>query len=236
MATNSTDAFSLRENIGFVCLTPGTQIATPRGCRPIEALRPGDLIETLDNGPQELVWIGVRQLAFSQAPQSQLPIQFKAGCLGPKLPESDLIVSPHYKLLCRGSDGERLAAAKSFVPMSGVRSMKGKKEVTYQTLLFRRHEIIFANGVAVESFYPGPYALSQISPFSRLQIIARVPELLSTLQGSLCNSARPLLTHREALELAQNRQLSVQEFGRIGTAKSSPTPKKTQTASSERRE
>lgn len=41
-----------------VCFTAGTMIATPDGERAIETLKVGDLVETLDNGPQAIRWIG----------------------------------------------------------------------------------------------------------------------------------------------------------------------------------
>ena len=51
-------------DIGFVtltttpCFTPGTYISTPEGDRLIDTLSPGDLVETLDNGPKALLWVG----------------------------------------------------------------------------------------------------------------------------------------------------------------------------------
>ncbi|NBQ51552.1 MAG: hypothetical protein EBU35_13140, partial [Marivivens sp.] len=42
------------ENI--ICFTPGARIATPRGARPIETLRPGDLVVTRDHGLQPIRW------------------------------------------------------------------------------------------------------------------------------------------------------------------------------------
>jgi hypothetical protein len=42
----------------LLCFARGTRIAVPGGSRAVEALRPGDLVETLDRGPQPVVWTG----------------------------------------------------------------------------------------------------------------------------------------------------------------------------------
>ncbi len=42
------------------CFVAGTLIRTPDGDVPIESLRPGDLVLTLDDGPQPLRWVGSR--------------------------------------------------------------------------------------------------------------------------------------------------------------------------------
>jgi hypothetical protein len=61
--------------------------------------------------------------------------------------------------------------------MPGVRIANGKREVTYVHLFFARHEIVFAEGIASESFYPGPTALGMLSPLGRSEFVNLVPEL-----------------------------------------------------------
>lgn len=126
----------------FVCFGPCTMIRTPQGEVPVEALRPGDLVETLDHGARPLIWTGVRRLNFPGAPDSQKPFLFKAGCFGPGLPNRDLIASPQHRILCNTPQGDGFAIAKSFEPKNGVRQMEGRRAVTYHALLFDRHEKI----------------------------------------------------------------------------------------------
>lgn len=38
------------------CYAPGTLIDTPDGPRPVQTLQPGDLLLTLDHGPQLIRW------------------------------------------------------------------------------------------------------------------------------------------------------------------------------------
>ena len=46
------------DNTGIVCFATGTHILTPGGEVPIETLEPGQLVTTLDHGPQPVLWIG----------------------------------------------------------------------------------------------------------------------------------------------------------------------------------
>ncbi|MBL9056263.1 MAG: Hint domain-containing protein, partial [Rhodobacteraceae bacterium] len=41
-----------------ICFLRGTRITTPDGPRAIEDLAEGDLVTTLDHGPQPIRWIG----------------------------------------------------------------------------------------------------------------------------------------------------------------------------------
>ena len=67
------------ENIErIICFTPDTAIETPFGPRPIQDLRPGDLILTKDHGPQPLRWIGSRTVA---AQGDMAPIQLDPSLL-----------------------------------------------------------------------------------------------------------------------------------------------------------
>ncbi|MGB0968786.1 MAG: Hint domain-containing protein, partial [Halocynthiibacter sp.] len=43
---------------GYLCIAEGSEILTQRGPVPIELLRKGDLVMTLDSGMQPLLWIG----------------------------------------------------------------------------------------------------------------------------------------------------------------------------------
>lgn len=182
----------------FVCFAPGTEIATPLGPRPVETLNRGDLIETLDDGPQPLLWRGARTLDFRVSGSSQKPVEIKPDAFGEGLPSRRLVLSPQHRVLLLDGRDEVLAIAKALIPASGVRRMEGVRQVTYHTLLMRSHSVILAQGLAVESFYPGPYALSLLTPAQRLCVLAHFPEL-QTDPLFYGPHARPLLS-REAAE------------------------------------
>jgi len=147
---------------GVPCFTPGTMIRTPRGEVLVETLKTGDRVTTLDNGAEEILWIGQRRLGPRDllADPGLKPIHIPTGALGNYAP---LLVSPLHGMLVSEDQaiaGQRLARARHLAEAPGpVRVANGKKSVTYIHLMFARHQIVFANGAASESFYPGDCAL-----------------------------------------------------------------------------
>jgi hypothetical protein len=75
---------------GVICFTPGTRILTPDGARLIDELRPGDMIQTKDNGAQEILWRGSRRMTGARlyAMPHLRPIRFRAGALGQRPSET----------------------------------------------------------------------------------------------------------------------------------------------------
>ena len=182
----------------FVCFASGSMISCPDGDRPVEDLREGHLVETLDHGPQPLIWTGHRELTFPESPDTQKPVEIKPGALGPSAPARTLILSPQHRVLLRSNAfiaaagrSEVLVPAKAMLNRSDVRVMAGKRSVTYHSLLFRRHAVIFANGLAVESLYPGKYAMTLFSRRQQLQILSRIPTLMADPVHGYDLPARP---------------------------------------------
>ena len=164
------------ENTGVVCFTSGTAIQTPLGDVLIDELRVGDLVTTLDNGPQRIRWIGRRRLDKSalQANPNMRPILVQRGVLGA---ERDLLVSPQHGLLI-GRRGNQLVRAKHLAQaMPGVRIAHGKRSVTYIHLMFDAHQIILSENAPSESFYPGPMALRMMESGPRAELFKLFPEL-----------------------------------------------------------
>ncbi|MCH2067492.1 Hint domain-containing protein [Shimia sp.] len=164
------------DNTGVVCFTTGTMILTPQGERPIESLKPGDMVTTMDNGPQPIVWIGSTSLSGHQlrAQPKLRPIHINAGVLGADRP---LLVSPQHGVLLPGSDIlVRATHLHRFV--SGTRVALGKQELTYFHLMFERHQIVFSNGSPSESLYPGPMALQAMNAEARAEIDTLFPGVL----------------------------------------------------------
>ncbi len=94
------------------CFMAGTRIDTPQGQCLIEDLRVGDVVQTLDNGPQIIRWIGKRELDsidLTLKPKLR-PIKIDKGALGNGLPENDLRVSPQHRMLVRSPIAARMFA------------------------------------------------------------------------------------------------------------------------------
>ncbi|MEX5726847.1 Ca2+-binding RTX toxin-like protein [Rhodovulum iodosum] len=190
--------FSEIESI--ICFTAGTGILTPRGERPVETLRPGDLVITADAGPQPIRWVGARTVA---AEGKLAPIRIARGLMDN---HADLMVSPQHRMLFEGYQAQLLfnshqvlVPAKHLVDYHAVCPEPGG-EVTYVHLLFDRHQIVFANGARSESFHPGQLGLDAIAPAARQELLALFPDLRSDI-GTYGPAVRPSLRRFEARAL-----------------------------------
>ncbi len=149
------------------CFAAGTRIATPRGEVPVEALAPGDLVETLQHGPQPVAWIGRvwggrGRLASSDAWR---PWAVEAGALGPDMPARPLVLSAQHRLMVAGPEVARetgapavLVAVKHLAGLPGIAPVQEAREVEYFHLLSERHTIVRADGAWAETLWPGPVA------------------------------------------------------------------------------
>ncbi len=188
--------FNEIENI--ICFVPGTMIATPRGARAIETLKVGDYVITRDHGPQPIRWIQSRKVPGL----NELgPIRVRKGVMDGQ--QRDLLVSPQHRLLFQGYKAE-LLFGESEVLVSARHLVDGldivqetPKEVTYVHMLFDRHEVIYAEGAATESFHPGESSISGITDQARDELFKIFPELRS-LPSSYGQTARRCLRQHEA--------------------------------------
>ncbi|MCB2116545.1 MAG: Hint domain-containing protein [Rhodobacteraceae bacterium] len=167
----------------IVCISfaSGTLITLPGGRQvAIERLVPGDLILTRDHGPQPIRWIGKATL---RAKGSFAPVVIAAGMLGN---DSDLVVSPHHRIFIYqrgatrvGGRAELLVQAKHLV--DGTRATRREGGfVDYYSLVFDRHEIIYAEGIAAESLMVNEATVSVLPPELAEEVRARFPGLSQT--------------------------------------------------------
>ncbi|MBT8454588.1 MAG: Hint domain-containing protein [Alphaproteobacteria bacterium] len=162
----------------IICFAAGTIIDTDLGPTPIEALSPGDLVVTQNNGLQPIRWIGSRRLdarELALAPTLR-PIRIRAGALGADRPFRDLLVSPEHRIKLGDwraellfGEAEVLAAAKTLVDGTSV-VVDPVESVTYYHLLFDGHEIVRSNGLLSESLHPGDMALMALDDAARDEI------------------------------------------------------------------
>ncbi|MAO00811.1 Hint domain-containing protein [uncultured Roseovarius sp.] len=188
--------FSEIENI--ICFTPGIGILTPRGERPVESLRAGDLVITRDHGPQPIRWIGRRTVPGIDR---FAPVRVAAHVLdGARAP---LLVSPQHRFLFTGYKAELLfgcdevlVAARHLVDSLAV-TQEEQAAVTYIHVMFDQHEVIYAEGAATESFHAGDIGISAISDQAREEMFSIFPELRSN-PNAYGATARPCLKRHEA--------------------------------------
>ena len=186
-----------KDYVEFICFARGTPILTPRGEVSVEELSVGDLVTTVDNGPQEIRWIGHREVP---ARGRFAPIRIAAGVLGT---DCDLIVSPqHRMLICDWRSRLLFDAPEVLVPavqLCDERTIRRdpRRSVDYFHLLFEQHEVVFSAGCPSESFHPGDYGLDCVGKETRKEIFDLFPELaISTREYG--PTARPSLKGFEA--------------------------------------
>ncbi|MFK7940427.1 MAG: Hint domain-containing protein [Roseovarius sp.] len=191
-------------DVGFVtvnsvpCFVAGTLIKTPNGNVAVESLQPGDMVITKDNGAQPLRWIGTRTV---EAKGEFAPIRIKANALGT---HDTLMLSPLHRVLIRDSlaellfgDNEVLVAARDLVNDHSVRPVEGG-DVTYVHILFDQHEVVWSEGLATESFFPGPQTTQSFEADIVQEICALFPEIDPETGQGYSPSARRTLKRYEA--------------------------------------
>ena len=142
------------ENIIIPCFVRSTVIKCKHGNIPVEDIRVGDKIATADNGYQTVRWVGSTTVP---AMGKLAPITFRKGALGNT---RDLKVSPQHRMLVTGwkvellfGEAEGLVPAKSLVNGDTIFWSNGGT-VEYFHIMFDQHELIWAEGILSESFYP----------------------------------------------------------------------------------
>lgn len=180
------------------CFVAGTRILTARGEVAVERLGPGDLVMTLDEGLQPLRWTGRRTVLAAGA---MAPVRLNAGAFGR---HRTLWLSPQHRVLIRDpraellfGEAEVLVAAQDLVNGLSVVRVPGGS-VTYVHLLFDRHQVISSEGLATESFQPGPAILSEMEDAERAEIASLFPDVAAGPAGGCPRAARRILRRHEA--------------------------------------
>ena len=187
----------------FRCFVASTLIDTPKGPRPVEALQAGDMVSTLDHGPQPVAWVWNGRQPLQGVERGQRPVLICAGALGPGRPTRDLILSPHHRVLVGEAaqftqrfGQSTLATAQALTNEPGVRTMMGRKAIHWFNFACDRHQVVCANGVLTESLLIEAEALASMTGPERRQIARAFPGR----NGALLNGppARPLLAAPQA--------------------------------------
>jgi hypothetical protein len=189
-----------------VCFADGTKIATPTGERLVQDLKVGDLVLTADNAAKPIRWIGARTITTADLflRKELRPVRFPAGTFGANLPHGDLYLSRQHRLAVEGWTVEmlfgqdRVLARAGHLEQGPVRGVMPSGPVTYYHLLLDDHDLLLANGLAAESFQPGPVGLCALDDAARADLEALDPALLSK---SGTAAAYSLKAHETALLL-----------------------------------
>ncbi len=151
--------------VACVYFTRGTHITLATGeQRKIEDLNVGDRVLTRDDGAQEIRWIGSSTL---RAQGDMAPVLIEAGALNNV---HDLVVSPDHRLFVYqrqdrlgAGQAELMVKARHLLNGDTVRVASGGF-VEYFQILFDRHHIIYAEGIAAESMLVDPRTKPSLPP------------------------------------------------------------------------
>lgn len=126
------------------------------------------------------------------------PIRFAPSAIGIV---RKLLVSAQHRILISCwraelflSEDEVLVAAVHLMNADTIHRAP-RRYIDYHHLMFDRHEVLLAEGVPAESFYPGDYILQDDA--LREEIMDLFPEMIG-LAGADWDFARPVLKGREA--------------------------------------
>jgi hypothetical protein len=152
VGTETTSAPERFADIASVSFLAGTHLTMANGKQaPVEHLSVGDMLLTRDHGPQPIRWIGFQT---RRATGSAAPIRIREGTLNTS---RDLRLSPQHRLFIwqrRDTLGtgraEVMVKADLLVNGTTVLREEGGHVDSYQ-IVFDGHEIIYAEGIAVES-------------------------------------------------------------------------------------
>ncbi|MCI4662134.1 MAG: Hint domain-containing protein [Neomegalonema sp.] len=149
----------------LLSLAGGTLIETAGGPRPVERVRRGDKLRLLDGSLQPVAWVGYSRLEprglFGLHRTSEAPIVIEAGALGEGTPAERLYVSGNLALLVEGPRAELLfgaprvlASAQCLINGKTIYRCHEPFTIEYYYIVLNRHDIIFANGAACETYRP----------------------------------------------------------------------------------
>lgn len=152
-ASGSGSSGSGSTSAGLRCFAPGTLILTDAGEVPVENLLIGMHVMT-SNGPKPVKWIGRQTLQRNQAVAWHprvLPVRISKFAIDEQTPRRDVCVSQWHSLFVDGV----LIPARHLVNGKSIRfdeASLAAEVLEYFHVVLDTHEIIFADGLPVESF------------------------------------------------------------------------------------
>ncbi len=170
---------------GVTCFVRGTLITTDHGDVPIETLKSGDKVLTQDNGFQELIVTMSRVVKADELQKNTklYPVQISAGALGSDLPKRDLVVSRQHRMVVKSNIAHSmfgsmtvLVAAIRLTQLPGIYVESSVESVEYFHLIFKKHQVIFAEGTPTESFLMNAETQKNLSSEKWEEFVTLFPE------------------------------------------------------------
>ncbi len=131
------------------CFVTGSRIATSEGEVLVERLEVGMRVRTDSAGLMPVKWIGHRHVDCRRHPDPSRvwPVRVRAGAFGPATPARDLWLSPDHAIFVCAV----LVPVKYLINHTSIAQVP-REQVTYFHVELSRHALMFAEGLAVESY------------------------------------------------------------------------------------
>lgn len=190
-------------NYGHVCFAAETLIATPKGLRPAGEIKPGDSVQTLDNGIATVRWVASRTVV-GYGPAA--PVTFAPGTIGN---DSPLVLSQQHRVLHASQGADMLFAAREVLIPAAFHVNDSSvcitpvPSVTYVHILLDQHEVLFAQGAKCESLYLGDVAVRAIGNGTNAEVQRLLDQPMPDLGVSHTETARRVLRGFETRVLSQ---------------------------------
>ncbi|MBR9820513.1 MAG: hypothetical protein GYB51_05890 [Rhodobacteraceae bacterium] len=173
----------------------GSMISTPDGRRRVESLRPGDMVSTLDNGAQRVLWTGRRRVAGDGR---LAPIEIRPGVLGNLLPvrvaaSQQLVLKDPAIAMLFGGD-EAVVAARHLLDGTRVRRAP-QRLVEHVLLVTEGYQVLDQGDFGLECAEPPILAEAEEAVLGDVGLCVRRPLVQARLRQA--RGHRPGLTGYE---------------------------------------
>src|SRR4029077_4825238 len=138
---------------GTSCLLKGTKISTPSGDRLVQELQIGDEVQTL-TGRKTIKWIGYNKFTKEEGRAWQdrvMPVRVARFAIGDHAPHRDLYLSPLHCIFFNESLIPVMYLVNEASIAQGMPS--DMSAIEYYQIELDTHEVIYAEGALVESFF-----------------------------------------------------------------------------------
>jgi hypothetical protein len=132
-----------------ICFCIDTQIGTPTGEVPVQALKPGDMVLTAHNGPRKVTWVGTGKVLATRGRRTvATPVIVRQGALADNVPYRDLHVTKAHSLYIDGM----LIPVEFLVNHKTIVWDDQAQEVEIYHIELESHDVLIANGVPAETY------------------------------------------------------------------------------------
>lgn len=166
-ADNQTGTYRYAES-SPACFGQKTRITTLRGHIHAMDLRVGDHVVLADGTTARVELL----LTSPTDPtcEDHVPIRLSKGCLGSGLPKRDLILSPQHRVWMGAA--QALVPARALLCLPGVTLARDQAGADLVHVVLKAHDILLAEGLPCESYWPGRVAMAGLGAGCRRQVRA----------------------------------------------------------------